>query len=242
METEEKTAQPSEDRSAHRGGLIYGLGIAAVAADFCCVLAPLGLVFGIIALVMGQRDLRRMRLGEMDASGEAKTKWGRTRGIIGIILAIALNSFLINTFYGAIHKSYRAVCMGNEKQLALAMMLYAEDNNGYLPGANDWSEKIHKYLEGKDSRLMHCVEDNSRQRSSYGMNVALSGKKLEDLENPSGVVLIYETAHPGQSPSGDSKDVVQTGRHNNGSHFAFADGHVRWYKEGEVPNFVPKWK
>jgi len=86
-----------------RGGIWLGLGIASV------VVAPLGiclqpfifgcisLALGLTALIMGGRDLKRIRGGEMDPDGENLTKAGWILGIIGTIVGGLL------TFCGAAH-------------------------------------------------------------------------------------------------------------------------------------------
>jgi hypothetical protein len=61
----------------HRGVAILILGILSIV--FLCP----GLIFGIIAWVMGNNDLRAMREGRMDPSGEGMTAAGRACAIIG---------------------------------------------------------------------------------------------------------------------------------------------------------------
>lgn len=63
----------------HRGGAVLALGIIGIVACFIC---------GIIAWVMGSNDLRQMRAGVMDRSGESVTQAGRICGIIGTILGL----------------------------------------------------------------------------------------------------------------------------------------------------------
>ena len=55
------------------------LGILGLA---CCV------ILGIIAWVMGNKDLKEMAAGRMDRSGEGTTKAGKICGMISVILAI----------------------------------------------------------------------------------------------------------------------------------------------------------
>jgi hypothetical protein len=62
----------------HRGGAILALGIVGLVACFIC---------GIIAWVMGNKDLREMAAGTMDRSGEQLTKAGKICGMIGTIIA-----------------------------------------------------------------------------------------------------------------------------------------------------------
>lgn len=63
----------------HRGVLILVFGILGIVMCF---------IFGIIAWVMGNNDLRAMRAGTMDQTGEQMTNAGRICGMIGTILAI----------------------------------------------------------------------------------------------------------------------------------------------------------
>jgi len=63
----------------HRGTLILVLGILSLV---CC-----GLFTGIPAWVMGGNDLKAMKAGGMDPSGETLTKVGWILGIIGTALS-----------------------------------------------------------------------------------------------------------------------------------------------------------
>jgi ribosomal protein L37AE/L43A len=93
---------PRRDLEPDRGGMILTLGIvglvlAAVGGPgaLCCVamavLPVIGLILGVVAWVMGSKDLAAMRAGRIDRRGEGSTKAGRTCGII----AVALGSLVI---------------------------------------------------------------------------------------------------------------------------------------------------
>jgi hypothetical protein len=80
----------------HRGGTILAFGIVAL------LTGALGLVFGPLAWVMGNTDLRLMRAGQMDPSGESQTNTGRILGmvatflhIIGILVACVIGGLFI---------------------------------------------------------------------------------------------------------------------------------------------------
>jgi hypothetical protein len=72
------------DSEPHRGTLILVLGIVSVVMFSFCGL--IGLPLGIMALVMGRRDLKKMSQGEMDPAGEGNTRAGMICGIIGTVL------------------------------------------------------------------------------------------------------------------------------------------------------------
>lgn len=63
----------------HRGGAILALGIIGIVLCF---------ITAIIAWVMGSGDLKEMKEGKRDPSGEQLTKAGMICGIIGVCLAI----------------------------------------------------------------------------------------------------------------------------------------------------------
>lgn len=63
----------------HRGVMILVFGILGLV---CCI------IFGIIAWVMGNGDLREMDAGRMDPSGRGLTQAGKICGIVSVALAV----------------------------------------------------------------------------------------------------------------------------------------------------------
>jgi hypothetical protein len=63
----------------HRGVMILVFGILSF---FICV------IFGIVAWVMGNNDLREMDEGTMDPSGRGLTQAGKICGMISVFLSI----------------------------------------------------------------------------------------------------------------------------------------------------------
>lgn len=66
-------------REPHRGGVILTLGILGIV---CCM------ILGIIAWVMANEDLNKMRAGRMDPSGRGLTQAGQILGIISVVLGV----------------------------------------------------------------------------------------------------------------------------------------------------------
>ncbi len=64
---------------SHRGGVVLALGILGLVVCF---------IAGIIAWVMGNKDLREMDQGLMDPAGRGLTQAGRICGMVSVILAI----------------------------------------------------------------------------------------------------------------------------------------------------------
>ncbi len=74
----------------HRGGLVLALGVISWVIG-----CP---VFGICAWVMGSSDLREMRLGRMDPSGQGLTQAGQILGMVHAllcVLGVAIVMFII---------------------------------------------------------------------------------------------------------------------------------------------------
>lgn len=75
----------------HRGGSVLTLGLVGLASSAvscgCCVLAaPIGLILSILAWAFAAGDLKAMRAGVIDPSGEGSTRAGMILGIIGVVL------------------------------------------------------------------------------------------------------------------------------------------------------------
>ncbi len=70
------------DLEPHRGTLILVLGILSIC------LPCFSLVLGPIAWYMGASDLRAIRQGRMDPSGEGTTKAGYICGIVGTVIHV----------------------------------------------------------------------------------------------------------------------------------------------------------
>lgn len=72
----------------HRGGLVLGMGIAAIIITLTMPFMGIQLIFGIIAWVLGHIDLKKMDAGEMDPSGRDGTLTGKILGIISVVITI----------------------------------------------------------------------------------------------------------------------------------------------------------
>jgi len=86
----------------HRGTAILVLGIVGLVigllGSFCCAIFGIaGLICGIIAWVMANKDLKEMSAGRMDPSGRGITQAGKICGIISVILTIVM--FLISLLF-----------------------------------------------------------------------------------------------------------------------------------------------
>src|SRR5690349_10448850 len=72
------------DCEPHRGPLVLALGVLSLVLLSICF--PVGAVLGLVAWVMGQGDLRKLKRGDMDPAGQGLTQAGWICGIIGTLL------------------------------------------------------------------------------------------------------------------------------------------------------------
>ena len=75
----------------HRGGMILAFGIISLVMFQCMI----GLVFGILAWVMGNSDLKGMADGEVDPEGKQLTQVGRILGIVGLGISALYMLFIV---------------------------------------------------------------------------------------------------------------------------------------------------
>lgn len=99
VEVQQTTVQPL---TPHRGTVILVLGIVGLVIGLlgfvCCgIFGIAGCICGIIAWVMGNKDLKEIAAGRMDPSGRGTTQAGKICGIISVILGIV--TFLISLLF-----------------------------------------------------------------------------------------------------------------------------------------------
>jgi prepilin-type processing-associated H-X9-DG protein len=120
-------------------------------------------------------------------------------------------------------RAHEATCMNNMKQLAAAMMMYAQDWDGKLPPANRWRDAIKAYV--KNDGVFRCPSDPDKTHlCSYAMNRRLSGQPINRFRNPGSIVLLFESVDTAENPNSFGEGLVL--RHNGKGCFAFLDGHV----------------
>ncbi len=170
--------------------------------------------------------------------------------VIAIIAILA--AILFPVFAKARAKAQQASCQSNEKQLALAILMYAQDydqtlqqhcSNGGIGNTTDcWSGVLTPYT--KNSQILVCP---STLRASYAWNLStLNRAPLTTFANPSETMLIGEhdtdgggylrnrtcCTNAGTTDSHVAGHSATAGPapHNDGCNIAFADGHVKWMK------------
>ncbi len=138
-------------------------------------------------------------------------EWAVVAAVIMVFAAI-----LFPVFAKPIEKARQTTCTSQVRQLATAIQMYAQDNNGVYPPADHWVQAIDTYVG--NSKMYHCPSDANTDDShvSYAYNAMLSGKHQSMIPHPEDTVTVFD-ADNGQ-PSARHTGVI----------VGFADGHAKF--------------
>ncbi|RYG63105.1 hypothetical protein EON80_21850 [bacterium] len=82
------------------------------------------------------------------------------------------------------------VCRKNLKELHLALMMYSQDYDEFLPPAEKWSDVLEPYVPNK--AIFNCPSAPGG-KWGYAFNKNLSGQNIANIEKPSLTYAFYET-------------------------------------------------
>jgi len=97
--------------------------------------------------------------------------------LVAIAIVSILAAILFPVFAQAREKSRQSACISNEKQLALAVKMYTDDNDGYVPAGAPyaplshlsglgWGAIIYPYI--KTVSVFHCPDDPTSEAVKSG--------------------------------------------------------------------------
>ncbi len=149
--------------------------------------------------------------------------------VIAIIAILA--AILFPVFAKAREKARTNSCLNNQRQIAIAISMYVQDNEEtFMPdtGKSAWSSLLKDYNEPS---LYDCPTKTGKGKNTapeYGFNTKLFGKALGDVSTPVGAVLTSDRTmdNPPTNFSLKDYDADIDNRHNNGVVMSCVDGHV----------------
>jgi prepilin-type processing-associated H-X9-DG protein len=181
------------------------------------ITALFGLILGAISIVRINRSNGALRGFGIALAGTIVS------GLFLLVLPIVA-AMVLPALAQAKSKAQGIMCMNNMKQMALGVMIYANDHNDLFPGGENWCDAIQPYV-GNNQAVFHCPGGRQGDQSHYGLNKRLSGMELKSVASPAQTVLLFES-EGGWNVSGGPEAVIGAPRHRNTVGVAFADGHV----------------
>ncbi|OPZ83672.1 MAG: putative major pilin subunit [bacterium ADurb.Bin429] len=150
--------------------------------------------------------------------------------VIAIIAILA--AILFPVFAKAREKANQTNCLNSQRQIAVAIMMYVQDNDETFmpePASGAWSALLRDYNEPS---LYDCPSQTGKGNNNapeYGYNSKLYARALGDIENPSVTLLTMDlksSKTPGSYALKYFDDTEVAVRHNNGVVLSCLDGHV----------------
>lgn len=118
-----------------------------------------------------------------------------------------------------------ALCVNNERTLAGAIALYAQDFDEQLPDAMRWGTALGSYV--KDQFAFSCPTLRAEgKKFGYAMSQRYSAEKLTSIVNPAQAILLFESKNLRANASDNGTSIPIPGRHHGVNNFGFLDGHV----------------
>ena|SRR5690242_19713903 len=152
-------------------------------------------------------------------------------GIIVIVLFLAAIMFPV--FSQARESAKSSLCMSNEKQMALGILMYTQDYDETLPTSAGWMDRMGPYV--RNEQIFHCpsmVKDSGAY--GYAFNSQESGVKMEKIQQPYATVMLFDSTTLTRNAADPMTSVPSTPRHRKGNNFAYADGHA--HNSGQPPS------
>ena len=187
-------------------------------------------------------------------------KYGFT--LVEILVAVSITVILLSILLAGVSQAYRRTrrqtCLSNQRQIASAIMLYAQDNDerfpdyhsieayrdanpavvhqlfcqGIQPSEHSFIYFVKPYL--KNSQVARCPDDRDwreggREMVSYEYKLWLAeGRTISAIPEASGMALLWEQWGY-HSGDGHGSEYSRSTEMN----VSFADGHAKWKRLGD---------
>ena len=166
--------------------------------------------------------------------------------IVLIVILAIIAAFLFPSIVPDDRGKHRSSCLSNLKQISLGLLQYTQDYDEKFPPAKNavggWADLVFPYV--KSTQIFQCPNDRSGagKTSDYFFNTRLLGVSMEKLAAPELTISLGDgllnqpfDANLSQLPATWLQDSSSPAhRHLDGANYAFADGHVKWYKPEKI--------
>lgn len=175
---------------------------------FIPFVASIGFVLGIIAIYQIHASNRKLK--------------GMWMAIIPLILIIPMTPISIGIFIPFIsqyrEKMNQTTCISNQRQLAVAIQMYAQDHDNSLPSDKTVWTDIYVNPD-----ILICSSAGKRVLNTYGYNSKISEKKVKSIAN---IATTYLTIDSSESINTIHSMQDIDFRHDGSAIASFIDGHA----------------
>lgn len=152
-------------------------------------------------------------------------KTSTTLAMIAGLALLVWVVFLYPGLYGTPRVPHKVpTCLSSVKQQALAVLIYAGDNEDRFVPRQRWMDTTSAYLKNED--LRHCPSV-AKGAYGYAYNAGLSGLRQAELGLPEIVPMVYDSIRSARNASDSLLSFPNPGRHKGQDNVAYADGHAK---------------
>ena len=155
-----------------------------------------------------------------------------TDGIIFIVLLVGALLFFM-MLIPQHSPSPQKTCQSNQKQIATAFMLYAQEHEGKFPPAAGWDTAID--VKGK---ILNCPA-NKESEWSYAYNKNLVDVNIDKIEDAGHLPLTADSTES-KAIMDKTKDIAfrHKGKEDMLAILSFVDGHVTYMQKSALKNVI----
>jgi hypothetical protein len=214
---------PGTAHARTSGMAVTSLVLGILGLFTCGITALFGLLFGIIALV-------KVKGSQGKLQGDGIALAGIIVSAVFLFFIPVFTAMFLPALAAAKSRAQTINCVNNEKQLALAVIMYADKNSDHFPAATNWCDAIKSTVP---PNVFKCPAANPASQCDYAFNAALGGVD-ESKVDPRTVMLFESDA--GWNANGGPELMVTPGRHQR-THISvvtFVDGSVHQIPQSQL--------
>jgi hypothetical protein len=155
-----------------------GVAIASLIFGILGLTCLLPLVGSVLAVIFGIIALNKVKDSSGTLRGQGQAVAGIVLGGVSLIMIPIMAAMLLPVLASAREKARRAACLTNERQIALAMIMYREET-GTCPQTLD---DLRKYVDS--DKIFHCPSVSGSPAFSYTIHCVTNASEVMVSEDP----------------------------------------------------------
>lgn len=135
--------------------------------------------------------------------------------------------------------STRSLGLNRVKKLSMGILIYANDHDGTLPLAANWTESARAGI-GNDAFVKDLFLSPGAVATPgphFAFRKRLAAVPLAEIENPAATALLFDSVAVGRNPVGELDSLPTPGRYvfqgERGNLVAFVDPTARWVADSD---------